>query len=188
MSYSEQNVFADNVAVFKEIRSSVHCDLLQDDLSSIYFWLDCWQLRLSPHKCEALSITNKRCPITTTYTANGVPLQWSTSVRYLGLHITSNLRWSKHCDIIAAKATKCLNYLRHTLWGTTPQVKSLAFRCVVRPIMEYRCQLWNPFTQKDVQVLETIQRHAARWVCGSRWDPSVFSWTKSSDQCLNLLG
>ena len=44
------------------------------------------------------------------------------------------------------------------------------------------------YQQKDIQLLESIQRHAARWVCGSRWDPSVFSWSKSSDQCLNQLG
>jgi len=80
---------------------------------------------------------------------------------------TTNLCWSKHCKIIAAKATKCLNYLRHTLWGATPQVKSIAYRCVVRPIMEYGCQPWNSFTQKDIQLVENIQCHAARWVCGS---------------------
>ena len=104
----------DDVALYKEIKSesSVDCDLLQaEDLNSVYFWSDRWELCLSPPKCEALSITNKRCPITTTYTVNGVSLRWSTSVRYLGLHITSNLCWSKHCVIIAAKATKCLTHL-----------------------------------------------------------------------------
>ena len=118
---------------------------------------------------------------------NDIPLRWSTSIRYLRLHITTNLCWSIHCKIIAAKATKCLNYLRHTLWGAPPQVKSTAYRCVVRPLLEYGCQLWNPFTQKNIQLLENIQRRAACWVCGSRWDPSVFSWTKSSDQCLEQL-
>ena len=34
-----------------------------------------------------------------------------------------------------------------------------------------------------------IQRCAAHWVGSSRWNPSVFSWTKSLDQlCLYLLG
>ena len=66
-------------------------------------------------------------------------------------------------------------------------VKSIAYRCVVRPLLEDGCQLWNPFTQKNIQLLENIQHRAARWVCGSRWDPSVFSWTKSSDQCLEQL-
>ena len=65
---------------------------------------------------------------------------------------------------------------------------SMAYKCVVRPLLEYGCQLWNPHTQKDIQLLESIQHRAARWVCGSRWNPSVFSWSKSSDQCLNQLG
>ena len=47
---------------------------------------------------------------------------------------------------------------------------------------------YGTLSLKDIQILETIQCRAARWVCGSRWDPSVFSWTKSYDQCLNLLG
>jgi len=50
------------------------------------------------------------------------------------------------------------------LWGATPQVKSMAYRCVVCPIMEYGCQLWNPFTQKDIQLVENIQRRAGHWV------------------------
>jgi len=56
---------------------------------------------------------------------NNVPLVWRTSVRYLGLTITSNLCWNNHCKIISAKATRCLNFLRHTLWGATPFVKSI---------------------------------------------------------------
>ena len=52
--YSELNVFADDVALYKEIETSKDCDLLQEDLNSVYFWSDRWQLRLSPPKCEAL--------------------------------------------------------------------------------------------------------------------------------------
>ena len=97
-----------------------------------------------------------------------MPLRWSTSVCYLGLHITSNLCWFNHCKNVAAKATKCLNYLQHTLWGATPQVKSMAYRYIVRPLLEYGCPICNPFTQKDIKLLDNIQRCAARWVCDSR--------------------
>ena len=184
ISHSELNVFADDVALYKEIKSSSDYNLLQEDLNNVFFWSEHWQLRLGPPKCEALCISNKRSPITTTYSVNDIPLQWSTSVRYLRLHSTTNLCWSKHCKIIAARTTKCLNYLRHTLWSAPPQVKSTAYRCVVCPLLEYG---WNPFTQKNIQLLENIQRCAACRVCGSRWDPSMFSWTKSSDQCLEQL-
>ena len=104
-----------------------------------------------------------------------MPLHWSTSVLYLGLHITSNLCWSNHCKL-------------YTLWGANPQIKSMAYRCVVRPLLEY---IWvsylESFTQKDIKLLENIQCHAACWVCGSRWYPSMLSWTMSSDDCLRQL-
>jgi len=79
-------------------------------------------------------------------------------------------------------------FLHHTLWGATPFVKSIAYRCVVRPLLEYGCQLWNPFTTRNIQLLEQVQCRAARWVCSSRWDPFVSTWSKLSDQCLDELG
>ena len=72
--YSELNIFADDGALYKEIKSSADCDLLQEDLNNVYFWSTHWQLRLSPSKCEALCVTNKHSPITATYNVNSVPL------------------------------------------------------------------------------------------------------------------
>ena len=36
-------------------------------------------------------------------------------------------------------------------------------------------------------LLETIQRHAVRWVCSSRRNSSIHTWSKSSDSCLQDL-
>jgi len=52
-------------------------------------------------------------------------------------------------------------------------------------------RIWLPALESFYyQLLEQIQRRAARWVCSSRWDPFVPTWTKSSDQlqCLDELG
>ena len=45
----------------------------------------------------------------------------------------------------------------------------------------------NPHTVSDKATLESVQRHAARWVCGSRWSPVRKHWSKSSDVCLQEL-
>ena len=55
------------------------------------------------------------------------------------------------------------------------------------PSLNYACTVWNPHTASDKAMLETVQRHAARWVCGSRWSPSTNRWSKSSDVCLQEL-
>ena len=35
--------------------------------------------------------------------------------------------------------------------------------------------------------MESIQRRAARWVCGSRWNPQTHQWSKSSTSCQQEL-
>ena len=108
-------------------------------------------------------------------------------MKYLGIYINSTLSWSAHCKAVAAKATKCLNFLRHTMWGATPAAKAMAYKCIIRPLMEYSCQVWNPFTDKDISMLEKVQRRASRWVCGSKWVPHKLAWSKCSDACTREL-
>ena len=73
------------------------------------------------------------------------------------------------------------------MWGATPAAKALAYTCMIRPIMEYGSQVWNPFTDKDIEVLEKVQRRAAHWACGSRWDPNILTLSESPDLCLRDL-
>ena len=40
---------------------------------------------------------------------------------------------------------------------------------------------------KSINSLEHVQRQAARWASGSRWNPCSYSWSKSSDECITEL-
>ena len=121
------------------------------------------------------------------YEINGAIISWISIVKYLGAYIQSNLSWSLHCKTVSAKARQSLNYLRHSIWGATTAVKSVAYKSLVRPLLEYACQVWNPHTAQDKSVLEAVQCRAAKWACGSRWDPSSRRWNKSSGECLDTL-
>ena len=54
-----------------------------------------------------------------------------------------------YCKHVSANASKVLNFLRHTLWGATTEAKSVTYKCVVRPLLEYACTVWNPHTVSD---------------------------------------
>ena len=71
--------------------------------------------------------------------------------------------------------------------GATTAVKSVAYKSLVTPLLEYVCQVWSPHTAQDKAVLEVVQCRVAKWACGSRWDPSSRRWNKSSDECLDTL-
>ena len=67
--------------------------------------------------------------------------------------IDSHLRWGAHCRSIAQKSSRVLNLLRRSLFGCTKDVKSLAYRTIVRPCLEYASVVWNPHTASDINIL-----------------------------------
>ena len=95
--------------------------------------------------------------------------------------------WDDHVKHLTSKASHSLNYLRHSLFASLPSIKATAYRYIVRPMLEYASPVWCLYSTSDISRLESIQRHAALWVCGSRWNPTNRTWTKSSDFCLQEL-
>jgi hypothetical protein len=38
------------------------------------------------------------------------------------------------------------------------------FQAVVRPILEYAAAVWSPYTKKDIELIENVQRRATKQV------------------------
>ena len=104
---SSIRVFADDVSLYAKVSTQDGCLKLQDDLSRIYNWSLHWQLNLNPHKCEAINITNKRTPVSFTYSIGLQSISWVTEIKYLGVVINSKLNWTDHCQKIVQKASLC---------------------------------------------------------------------------------
>jgi len=184
---SSLKLYADDVALYATVSSYQDCVNLQDDLARIYDWSLIWQLKLSPSKCEALNITNKHSPVSFTYTIGSISVAWCSKVKYLGVVITSNLKWNDHCQRIVQKATQSLNRIRRAMYGCTEKAKTLAYLALVRPCLEYCSVVWTLYTSKNVDLIESVQRRAARWIRSS-FDPLTLQWTKSSNECIRELG
>ena len=73
------------------------------------------------------------------------------------------------------------------MFGCNSEARCRAYKAIVRPLLEYACVVWSPHTVKDVNLLEAVQRRAARWACGSHWDPTTCSWSISHDVCYQML-
>jgi hypothetical protein len=67
-----------------------------------------------PEKCNVLSITMKRNPVTNCYILHGHQLE-QQSAKYLGVSITSDMKWSEHIANICKKANNTLSFLKRNL-------------------------------------------------------------------------
>ena len=71
-----------------------------------------------------------------------------------------------------------LNFVKRNLYRCSAETKCLAYTSIVRPLLEYGSAVWDPYLQKEIQSIEMVQQHAARWVKSDyRYNSSVTSIT-----------
>ena len=184
---SKISLFADDCAIYREVSDLSDCSVLQHDLNTISSWTNKWQLKLNTDKCKVMQITNKRNPIIFPYTLGTHGLEWVDSYTYLGVTYNGKLSWTAQCQQAAAKANMMLGLLKRVMKGSHTQAKVRAYRSIVRPHLEYCVQAWSPHYQKNIEILESVQRRAARWMAGSVWSQNSMKWSKSYEQCLTEL-
>ena len=81
----------------------------------------------------------------------GTNLENVESIKYLGVTITSDLRWNTHVSNVCTKANRTLGFLRRNLYSCPQEVKEAAYKGLV-------------VLQEE---LESVQKRAARFVTGN---------------------
>ena len=129
-----------------------------------------------------MTITNKRSPTIIDYHLHGQTLQRVKSAKYLGIEITSNLKWTTHIKQIASKANKTSAFIHRNLKGCPFDVQTQCYKSMVRPILEYSCTVWDPHLKQDIETLEKCQKRTARKIT------SNFSPFESATKIVKSLG
>lgn len=150
-------LFADDFILYNEIHSTDDQVSLNKALSQITNWCTLWQMQINHSKTVAMTLARKMNPLTFTYSISGNNLSVVSSYKYLGVVITSDLRWNDHVTYIHQKAMRQLSYLRRTLPKASSDVKLLAYKTYIRPTLKYAAAVWDPHKNTNIRKLENIQ-------------------------------
>jgi len=129
-------------------------------------------MEFHPDKCQVIPITGNKKVIKNTYTLKDHTLKSVSQAKYLGITLTSYLRWNTHINNITSKGNKTIGFLRRNLNISSTNIKAQAYKSLVRPIVEYGSTVWDPHTQANINQLEMVQRRAARYVCNRHHNTS----------------
>lgn len=135
---------------------------IQADINELFEWANTWGMKFNQLKCCHIQI-GKDTPATR-FNLGREQIPVSKSVKYLGVHINTNLKWNTHVSKITAKANRTLGILKRNLKGAPKKTKLLAFNSMVKPILEYASQVWSPHTIGLSNILEKVQNNALRWI------------------------
>lgn len=155
--------FADDIKIFSE--SSAQLQLALDELNS---WCEIWQLRVSPTKCQILTIGS---PDNESFRLGSFILPKVSEARDLGVIVDSSLNFQAHSlSLVKAGRRAAFQTLRCFLSGkVAPLVK--AYKTYVLPKLEYASQVCYPQRQNERTAIEKVQRFFTRLVykkCGKK--------------------
>jgi hypothetical protein len=168
-------LFADDCIVYSEIRNNADTQILQDNLCKICSWVKVNNMELNEKKSQLITFTTKRTIRKCNYEVNSVPLNPVDNCKYLGIILNSKLTWKKQVENVIKKGMKRLHFVMRNLRGSNVEAKEMAYKSIVRPLMEYGSVVWDPAQQELKHSVEMIQRRAVRKVLskyGRRYSPT----------------
>jgi ribonucleases P/MRP protein subunit RPP40 len=165
---SKLRLFADDCIIYTTIKEARDCELLQIDLNKICDWVTRNYMKLNEDKSQLIKFTTKRSinQIKYNYIVNSTSLTRVKNVKYLGITVNSKLNWRPQIEKMVKKGTNSLNFVMRNIRGSSSTVKEMAYKSLVRPILEYACASWDPHEQCLIDMVEKVQRRAARKVLG----------------------
>ena len=67
-------------------------------------------------------------------------------------------------DEIVNKTTTILNLCRRNLHICDQHTKVISYKTIIRPHLDYASTAWNPYTARNIDNIESVQRRAARFI------------------------
>ena len=116
-----------------------------------------WQLRIQPTKSEQITFCRRSTNKSSQYTINGVLIPQASSVKDLGVTISSDLKWHNYVSKICAKSISLAYLILKSFHSKDPFFFSNLFKLYIRPNLEYNVSVWNPYHIGGIKKVESVQ-------------------------------
>ena len=146
---------------------------MQRNLNLMEGWCLEAGLRVNPAKTTAVLFTRNRVKKLGSLKIFQKMINYSESIKLLGVTLDSKLLFKEHCQVICKKATASLMQCKRTVgktFGLSPKVMLWIYTLIIRPIFSYSVLLWwNRLSINYIkQQLSSVQRLALLCTTGAQ--------------------
>jgi ribonucleases P/MRP protein subunit RPP40 len=154
--------FADDTKLIGSVQSQQDVESLRRDLEKLTLWSEQWQMGFNVDKCKIMHLGGKNS--NAKYSMGGRELKVVTEEKDLGVVVCSTFKVANQCATAARKGYQTLGLISRTFISKKKCIISMLYKSLVRPHLDYCIQAWRPHLQKDIDVLERVQRRATKMV------------------------
>jgi len=120
-----------------------------------------WE-KINPIKIRANCYTKSRAKVPLNYKLMGKVIPQTSSCKYLVIILCSDLSWADQANYTVKKTWKALHFTMRIL-KKGHNTRSLAYRSLARPILEYRAACWDPYREGHIKALDRVKKRAKRF-------------------------
>ena len=169
---SQRALYADDLVVWRTnkypLQTARH---LNQDLEKLSAYCKEWKLTINPTKTVYSTFTNspKASKQELEIRVEGQKVSKDKEPTYLGVQLDSRLTLNKHVDNLKKKATKRLALVKRlasTNWGSDINTLRSLYIGYIRSVLDYNQCLQISSSKSTQAVLDKIQNHALRFICG----------------------
>lgn len=164
IKHSRICIYADDMKIYKEIKTVADSSLLQEDLTSFTIWCKENCLVLNVNKCAIMSYSRRSKLILSNYSMDNAIIKRVAKFNDLGVLFDEKLTFELHFNRMLNKASSMLGFVKR--WAKEfddPYVIKSLYTSLVRPNLEYASQIWSPHYTCHINRIEAIQKNFLRF-------------------------
>ena len=137
---------------------------LQQDCSSLLGWFHENQMKVHPHKCQAISFDKRGNGVITGFKCGMTQVKYEDYVVLLGIEIDHMLTFNDHNTDMCKKSARQLAVLKRLDNLLTLQGKVAIFKSFISSNLNFCPLIWHICSQCNTNKLEKVQERALRIV------------------------
>ena len=168
LSQSDALLFADDTKIIKTIKGVSDCEILQDDLLSIYEWGASNNMNYNGSKFQLVRYSASGDPIDFSYlSSEETEIKAVSNARDLGLIMSDTAKFDNLIQVVVKKAMQRMRSILRVFRTREREPMLILFRTLVLPLLEYCVQLWHPLSLGSIRDLEAILRTFTSKIAGN---------------------
>ena len=162
-------MYADDTTLFCNFDNIRNENTINNEINNIYEWLCSNKLSLNVSKTKYMCFhTSNRTVIYPNLKINNSTIDRVTDFKFLGLIISSNLKWNKHIDHVSIIVSKVIGIMFRLKCILPSDVLQILYNSLIMPHFHYCLLTWGS-TIKNGHKLHLLQKKALRLVDNSHY-------------------
>ena len=141
---------------------------LQKDTDLMMMWAEKWGMVFNVEKCKVMQVGRQNRKHQ--YRMGDVRLAEVAEAKDLGVWIGNDLKPANQCKRAAKLANSALGLITRCFHYRTKSILVPLYKTFVRPKLEFAVTVWNPWLEKDEEVLEKVQRRFVKMLSDAKGD------------------